>query len=639
MKVKIMIIMTITLLLISGWYLSTFVYAQSSNGVGKDLVVKEGTDISNIIKYDNYLVVTNTVDINTPGTYHITYRHISNNEEVTKNVYVIGSEKSHFFNQVNFVESSEKGIYEVWDTIDCNGLKGIMNLKIDGTYGNNVFYIYNTKNGYQSLNISRNSDIKLNDMEQHNNVVVMTGYEKNSLTGDYNIVIYKEENQNINQLEIDSRGYDEGNQIALNDLYYFIGGQTELTNNTFTGKRSGKDSYIMVIDRMTEDIENVTMLPLEGDDNIVDVKCLNNYLYVIQNCNNASLRLLKMDVFGNIISEKSLPLSYGVKNAEFFILNNELYLKYSYYKYEYLDYVDTIKKINSDLELFDFFEYYDSLLEMKYFEITDDLLKVVYENKRKTTGFTYCLFKNNEMVGSYYKNTEGYAVGFADDQIIDISSSKRIFRGYTINSLYLETDSLENFTPRMTATEIQNGLNCYSYYINGEKVNHHPTSNLNFNINLFGDYDILYYFNEAFDFYLKKRIQVLPYGMVENGEVYDVGVEVGGNGQVFLNNEVIEIPYKINKPGSYQLRIIGKNDREAVINFSVDNLSQNIEENNSNESNELIVNSNNNIKENNISIPFEKHQEKVTKKSTPNILYLLPLITGAIGFIIIRRGY
>lgn len=637
MKFKIMIIMTISLILLSGWYLSIFIYAASSE-VSKDLVVAKGTDISNIIKYDNYLVVTNTVDINTPGEYHITYRNISDNSEITKNVYVIGDEKCNFFYNVDFVESIVSGSYEVMDTINHNGLKGVMNLKIDGLYGNNLFYFYNTKKGIETLNISRSSDIKLNDMESYKNTVVMTGYEKNSMNGDYNIVVYKEENNSISHIEIESEGFDEGNQIALNELYYFVGGQTELTNNTFTGKRSGKDSYIMVIDRLTSEIENVTMLPVEGDDNIVDLKCLDNYLYVLQNCNNSSLRLLKMDVFGNVISEKSLPLTYGVKNAEFSVHNNELYLKYAYYKYDYLDYVDTIKKVNNNLELFDFFEYYDSLLEMKFFELTDDLLKVVYQNKRGTTGMTYRIFKDQEIIGSYYKDTGGYSVGFSDNQIIDIAKDKNIFRGYTINSLYLESDSISEFSPRMTDEEIEEGLNSYCFYINGDRTTHDDSSNLTFDVNLFGDYKILYHFNDVFDFYYQKNIKVLPYGQVENGQTYDLGVAVSGNGQVFLNNELIDTPYKITEVGTYQLKIIGKDNLEALINFKVDNISQEIETNKSNESDDIVIDSINSANEYDITIPVEKQEDVDTHKSTPNVLYLIPLIAGSVGFIIIRKG-
>jgi hypothetical protein len=183
--------MTITLLLISGWYLSVFVYASSESEVEKDLVIKKGTNISEIIKYESYLVVSNTVDINTPGSYHITYRQVNDNKEFTKKVYVVGDDKCNFFSNVDFVESSTNATYEVLDTIDSNGLKGVLNLKIDGMYGNNLFYFYTLDGKLNTLNLSRGSDTYFNDMEKYQNIVVMTGYQKNVMNGDYNIVIYK----------------------------------------------------------------------------------------------------------------------------------------------------------------------------------------------------------------------------------------------------------------------------------------------------------------------------------------------------------------------------------------------------------------------------------------------------------------
>jgi hypothetical protein len=443
MKVKIMVIMTITLILISGWYLTIFVKADNNDTVEKDLVIRQGTDISEIIKYSNYLVITNTVDINKPGSYHIVYRHVSDNHEVTKNVYVIGEEQCNFFMKSNIIENVSSGKNEIWDTIYNKGINAIINYKIEGYYGNNVFYLKQRNNEFYTLNIARGTDILLNDMENYNDVVVMTGYEKNAINGDYNIVIYKEHADTISSVEITSPGFDEGQQISLNELYYFVGGKTDLTNNTFTGKRLGEDSYIMVIDRLTNDIENVTMLSLEGDDTINDIKCIDNYLYVLQNCNNASLRILKMDVFGNIIAEKTIPLSYGVKNAEFHINNDQLFLKYSYYKYEHLDYVDTIKVIDRELNIEDYFEYFDPLLELKYFETTEDFLKLVYINKRGESGFTYRLIKDNVIIGSYFYNSGGNPCGLEHDQIIDLSTNGKIIRNFMINSLYIESIFVE----------------------------------------------------------------------------------------------------------------------------------------------------------------------------------------------------
>ena len=48
----------------------------SNEEVSEAIVVKVGSNLNDYIKYDNYVVVSNSVNINEPGIYTITYKNI-----------------------------------------------------------------------------------------------------------------------------------------------------------------------------------------------------------------------------------------------------------------------------------------------------------------------------------------------------------------------------------------------------------------------------------------------------------------------------------------------------------------------------------------------------------------------------------
>ena len=56
---------------------------------------------------------------------------------------------------------------------------------------------------------------------------------------------------------------------------------------------------------------------------------------------------------------------------------------------------------------------------------------------------------------------------------------------------------------------------------------------------------------------------------VKENEIYDIGLKLSFNGIGYLNQEEITSGYIINNPGSYSLHLIGNNNEEYTINFSV----------------------------------------------------------------------
>ena len=72
----------------------------SKEEVSEPIVVKVGSNLNNYIKYDNYVVVSNSVNINEAGIYTITYKNIDTLEEVKKEVHVIEDDTYAF--EVNY---------------------------------------------------------------------------------------------------------------------------------------------------------------------------------------------------------------------------------------------------------------------------------------------------------------------------------------------------------------------------------------------------------------------------------------------------------------------------------------------------------------------------------------------------------
>ena len=115
------------------------------------------------------------------------------------------------------------------------------------------------------------------------------------------------------------------------------------------------------------------------NDKIEELIYYNNYLYLVQTSSNSSLRLLKLDIFGNIIKEVNLNLQYGYTNLQLKLINDKLYLAYSMYDYETMDYVNVIQEINQNIELNIVFRKYNLGHHMIDFIIEGD-----YKNVRKS---------------------------------------------------------------------------------------------------------------------------------------------------------------------------------------------------------------------------------------------------------------
>jgi len=94
-------------------------------------------------------------------------------------------------------------------------------------------------------------------------------------------------------------------------------------------------------------------------------------------------------------------------------------------------------------------------------------------------------------------------------------------------------------------------------------------SNLYFDKNLHGLYNLVYYYKfDFFDLVMRKDILVLNDINIDDDNIYTKGVILSFTGIGYLNNKKIDNGYVINEPGSYELNVIGYNNN-LIYNFEV----------------------------------------------------------------------
>ena len=642
MKMKILIILTITLIIITSYCYGFVIFAESENDINDTLVTEVGSDINDILKYENYAVVRNEVNINVPGVYKVTYRHIKTEEENEKVVHVIDKNtKSYLYEELLYQESSLHGIYDISSiyildnkpncTFTYQGIENSFKHHFNGEIEN--------KNHYANT-ITMYSKGNLVDSCVYNDIVHILTTNTDNMTGNKQICIYSKNSLNECTYKLNVSDFKTLTCIGSNDKYCFITGITNETSENFLGVRKGNDSFLLIYNLETETIENIIMFPLESDDEISDIVYYKGYLYLIQKNGPKSVRMLKLDIFGNVIKQTNIDLKYGYYNVMLKLIDDQLYLAYSKYDYETMDYIVEINTLNEDLESSKIYNDYIAGMKLIDFNIHNGIKFVLLNNIKNDTGFLYLLYdENNNLLGQYKSENNDYIKGLAaNNVIIGTSNDKMSLKYYQINSLIKLEDGSSKIHYEKTKEENDFNLNSYKYLINGNYVSHSNLSKIDYNQNLFGYYEISYYFDDYFDYYQEKTIEVLPFvGSISN-QTYDIGLTIKGNGMLYVDNLLIENEHTFIEPGKYQIKLVGKDNLTALFDITISDLSVKFDteaEENTLEISEYYSNQNDNIQ---ISKTFTESINVENNKKNSSFLYLIPAVTLGIAIIFIKRG-
>ena len=374
------------------------------------------------------------------------------------------------------------------------------------------------------------------------------------------------------------------------------------------------------------------MLGLDENDYLIDIKFLNNYLYALQEQEKGVIRLLKLDIFGNIIYEEILEFNYGYQSPKLKVQNGKLYFSYSYYEYNYLDYVDVIEEVDSGLKRKELYKKYDKSISLVDFEILEkDIVKILFKYRNDVKSYCYKMFyKDSELLK--VNGINKMEANFLCNDYVVSKSLNRIMVN-KINSIAVIKDFRRVLDPKYEALSI---LDDYLVFINGFNEKHVNDLKMNFTDNLYGKYSVDYYFNENIDYLNSVNVDVLPFVGVENNKIYDVGVTLDGNAIARVNGELITFPYTINEVGDYKIELTGLNNISTILNIKVKKLRDEIIEKDN--SDNLLISSNTNEINNSIQVSFETNNDLEKKSNNYLYFYLMPIMFLGLGFLFIKRG-
>ena len=643
MRMKILIILTITLIIITTYYYGFVIYAKNDEDIAKTLVTEVNTDITNLLTYQNYVIVNNEVNINQPGIYKVIYRNIETNEEIIKDVHVIEKEKrGYFFEEKLYDSIDDDGVYEIIDVFTQSDLPNAV-YTYQGPINSLKHYFVGeiNENKYYSSTISLHNKGNIADAIIYNNVVYCVGTDTNIMDGSLEIKVFVKDNKGTDYYSIDIDGNVEVTSLCVNDQYFFIVGNTNETTKQFTGMRKGKDSFLIIYNRETNKIENTIMLSQENDDLVKEIIYYDGYLYLIQSNGVKSLRLMKIDIFGNIIKENNIDLIYEYHNEILKLIDNKLYLAYTKYDYDIMDYVTIINSIEKDLQIVEVFKEYNPGMKIVDFDFKNNIKFVLMNNLKNNLGYEYCVYdSNNNLLGKYKSNSDDLIVGLAaTNVIVGTSNDKRSLKYYKINSVIKLNEPYTNIYFDFSDLQNYQNITSYEIMINGEFVEHHNDSYLKYNKNNFGSYDINYYFKQYFDYYIERECKVIPFVGAVSNQTYDVGLTIQGNGTLYVNNMLIDESYTFDNPGLYEIKLIGKDNNQIIYNIEISDLAVKFEENKKADKLNIENIECHNESEHQISKKFT--QDLITKesKNASMFLYLIPTITLGLAILLVRKVF
>lgn len=640
MRMKILIILTITLILITGYYYGIVIFAEGENNISDPLVTEVGTNINELLKYKDYIVVNNEVNINETGIYQVIYRHINTNEEVKKTVHVIDkNQNAYFYEELIYQETNQTAIYEVKDVFShLNKPNSLCTYQEDGKITKNYFNGEIENGTHYGNDISWYCTGDMFDSTVYNNTCYFLGTDKNVMNNQPEIRIYKKSINVEGYYSIKVSGLFNVSSLTTNGKFCFITGYTSETNVDFPGIRKGNDSFLIIYNLETENIENIIMLPLSGDDEIKEIIYYKGYLYMIQTSKSKVTRLIKMDIFGNSILEKNIDLQYGFYDLMIKLIDDELYLSYTKYDYELMDYICIINKLNEQLELTEIYKEYFPGMKLIDFNISDGLKYILLNGIKNNIGYEYLVYdSNNELLGNYKSLSNDLIKGLTcKNVVVGTSLDKRTLKYYQINSLIKIKEPNLDVLYEHSKIDNDNNISDYKYLINGNEVKHSELSNIEYDLNLFGNYEISMYFDDYFDYYKEYTVNVLPFCGVKNNQVYDLGLTIQGNGTIYVNNNIIDKEYVFNDVGEYEIKLVGKDNNTVTYNIKVEDISIKYED--------VLVNKemkiDNFVEQDKmplkINTTFTENIVNNTNNKTSSFLYLVPVVTLGIAILLIK---
>ena len=597
----------------------------SSTNMLKKLFVTVGSN--DTLEYPGFKLLETNINYDVEGLYSATYLEDITDRTFYREIEVIKEETLlnngiKNINKLEEFEFKEKKILKRVITSSCNIfiLEDETNVIMRFEYDDNVI----------NLNLFDKNNFGFVDLvfDNSSNKLYLVG---NLFTSSLDVYIaeYSLNGNLLKEKVILGNNVDIVKSIIVKDTSIYLSGSTTSSNQDFTHTCYQEDSYVLKINIETFEIIKYLNLGEIGIDYINVSSYLDN-IYVVKHFYNNGIhvvKIYKLDDNLNIISDTYLGTITLVSDIALKNCDNDLYYFCSVYNESLNNDQTVLYKVSKDLNIKKLDTYCDKFAVGVDLNIVNNEISLLYTSYSKDENYpTYIRTITDKTIkftldNRIYNNCYFNELGNLD--LIYNEHLKSFEYSLVYSKSFGNNDNYSDVNPVIMCNNIRILENKY-------------LSNLYFDPNMFGVYSLIYYYNfDFFDLVIKKDIHILSDINVECDNVYNTGLILSFKGIGYLNNLIIENGYVINKPGNYELEVMGYDNKSVVYNFEVvDNLSTKEEEkfvdyevklkdmDNSN-SNNLIVNNN---------IPINKiiqdgYQNKIWYVVIPIVTLLISIST------------
>lgn len=620
---KKVIILSICLILIFIFSYKKNVYASSD--VINTLVITE-SDSDYDLNIPGYKILTSTVNSKIVGEYFVVYQNYQTKEEVLRKVKVVS--KNDLNNRYFTVDDEKLLVDDMKDVLKYYVLsdneviltKEKKKTQVGQDEPKSDFYILLQRNNeivFESL-IMDDCYGTIIEIKVVDNIIYILGTRYFVPSGlDFFVAKY---DFNGNRLYIKYLGgnlNENPKTFEVIDKNVYVIGDTLSKRGDIISDKTGTETFITKLDERLY-IKKTILLSSNLNDMPLASILVNDFIYIVKHEIDEqiyfpTLSILKIDKDLNIIKDKIIDQGFNHQILD--IINDDNSVIITRQKDD-----DITKDHKVIIESFD-----EELTKNKLYQqnFSNDIVinDALYKNDQLALLYKINEEELNTYINIYNVNTkeivEKLHVGSNTINTNLIDTSKIIIFSDSLKEITLKSIKVYNFGVNQIKSK-DDSLSLTSVYIEGKKVEvDQNKSILNVDYNLFGTYDVLYYFSgNELDLMYKKDVIVSNNISVSNNNTYDLNTILTFNGRGLLNNESIIPGYTLDKCGEYKLQVYGKDNLMIEIDFTVDKLSVNILNNDEKKDKNYLSDS---MVKDSIIEPKEKLGKSVTAIDSSNI--------------------
>ena len=194
------------------------IQAKEIDDITKMLIVKVNSNVNDYLKYDDYVVISNNVNTNQPGTYLVTYKNITTNTIIEKRVVVVSDDVYAYLSVAGFM--NQDYVYHFVDAKCANGnYSYLYHFKYPNYFGEN-YYLH--VNEYETQLVVRGFNGEISTFDYIDNHYLGCGFENNVKDGDQDMFMFDIYDDKKSLITVESSGIDYANCVTLNNQFYFF---------------------------------------------------------------------------------------------------------------------------------------------------------------------------------------------------------------------------------------------------------------------------------------------------------------------------------------------------------------------------------------------------------------------------------